>query len=126
MTDISKVRALYGDFYPDEDDNYLIDEFAITIYLDIANGNYFRAAAMACRAIASNEVLLKGYLRTDDLTVDGVKGAAELRLMAKDFEARAQEQEDNEDDYGAAIVFPENCCTPVPEATPPPLTWRPC
>lgn len=122
-SNVNKVRALYGDLVPDEDDNYLLDEDTITLYLEVTDDNILRAAALAVRAISVNEVLLKSYLRTDDLTIDGVKGAAELRLMAKDFEARAQEQDNNEDSWGFDIAFPDDGGACLPEAAAAPAYW---
>ena len=122
-SNVNKVRALYGDLVPDEDDNYLIDENTIALYLEVTDNNILRAAALAVRAISVNEVLLKSYLRTDDLTIDGVKGAAELRLMAKDFEARAQEQDNNEDSWGFDIAFPDDGGACLPEAAAAPAYW---
>lgn len=127
-SNVNKVRALYGDLVPDEDDNYLLDENTIALYLEVTDNNILRAAALAVRAISVNEVLLKSYLRTDDLTIDGVKGAAELRLMAKDFEARAQEQDNNEDSWGFDIAFPDDGGVCLPEAAAVPAYWgvSPC
>ena len=123
VNNVNKVRALYGDLVPDEDDNYILDENTIALYLEVTDNNILRAAALAVRAISVNEVLLKSYLRTDDLTIDGVKGAAELRLMAKDFEARAQEQDNNEDSWGFDIAFPDEGCMCLPEAAAVPACW---
>ena len=130
-SNVNKVRALYGDLVPDTDGEYpldgdgeyLLDEDTINLYLDITDNNVLRAAALAVRAISVNEVLLKSYLRTDDLTIDGVKGAAELRLMAKDFEARAQEQDNNEGSWGFDIAFPDEGCMCLPEAAAAPTCW---
>ena len=122
-SNVNKVRALYGDLVPDDDGEYILDEDTITLYLDVTDSNVLRAAALAVRAISINEVLLKSYLRTDDLTIDGVKGAAELRLMAKDFEARAQEQDSNEGSWGFDIAFPDEGRMCLPEAAAVPTYW---
>ena len=118
MSEVDKVRALYGDLIPDADGKYLIPVETIELYLDVTNDNVLRAAALAVRAIAVDEILLKAYLKTDDLTIDGVKGAAELRLMAKDFESRAREQELYADgEYDVQFVFHEANLARVPEGT---------
>ena len=121
MSNTDKVRALYGDItWP-----YLISEETITLYLEITHDNVLRAAACAVRAIAVDEVLLKGYLKTDDLTVDGVKGAESLRVMAKDFEERARVEERDADSEGFDFLATSKASY-VPEAAAVPWRERRC
>ena len=74
----------------------------IQAFLAMRNDNVTRAAASALMAIANNEALLYKYVRTDDLTVDGVKGATEIRLQARQLEAEA----DNDDAEFFFIEYP--------------------
>lgn len=117
MSNTDKVRALYGDIT----EPYLIPEETIDLYLEITHGNVLRAAACAVRAIAVDEVLLKGYLKTDDLTIDGIKGAESLRVMAKDFEERARVEERDANSEGFDfLATAEASCVPEAAAVP----WR--
>src|SRR5690606_2255408 len=65
----------------------------IRAFLALRKNNPVRAAASALMAIANNEVLLYKYVRTDDFTVDGAKGATELRLQARQLENQADSEE---------------------------------
>lgn len=91
--EINLVRSLYGDLTRDEENNYLFDDATIEGWLELAEGNAYRAAAMACRALSVDQAYLLKVVRTDDLQVNGAAVAAELRLMALDFEKQAENAE---------------------------------
>lgn len=65
-----------------------------------------RAAADALSAIATSEALIGKVIRTQDLTTDGSKVAAELRAQAATLRAQADTEEEAaaEDDGGVFTV----------------------
>lgn len=125
-TPVGQTRLLIPDTAVDDAFNYIFSDVQIESLLGLFNGNVKRAAAQAKDVMATDTVLLLKYVRTDDLTVDGPKVAAELRLQAKSL----RDQADNEDEAGVfdyfQIVYPDYETT-HPEATPYPYalerTW---
>lgn len=107
-TDIGKVRVLIPDVVEDAD-GYLFSDEQIEVLLGLYNDNIKRAAAQAKDILATDTALLLKVLRTDDLSVDGAKTAAELREQAKALRAQA----DADEASGAAeyfdVVYPEQC-----------------
>lgn len=107
-TNIGKVRVLIPDVVEDAD-GYLFSDEQITVLLGLYNDNIKRAAAQAKDILATDTALLLKVLRTDDLSVDGAKTAAELREQAKALRAQA----DADEASGAAeyfdVVYPEQC-----------------
>lgn len=90
MSDVDKVRSLYGDVAPDTDGEYIIPESVVQGFIEVANGDLIYAASLACGAIAGNEAWLLKSVRTDDLTINGAVLAAEWRLRAKDLFEQSQ------------------------------------
>ena len=72
----------------------IFSDAEIQAFLAMSRDSVLRASAAALLAIAANETLLLKYLRTDDLTVDGVKGATELRLQARQLTSEADSEEE--------------------------------
>lgn len=73
------------------------------------------STALALETIATNEALTYKYVKTDDLTVDGVKGASLILERAKSLRQMALGAVS--DDF--EIVFPPIArLTPPPEAAP--------
>lgn len=96
---IAQVRLLIPDV--DTEDPIFTDE-QIESYIAMARGgSVLRAAALAMRAIANNQLLLLKVVRTDDLQVDGAKVADALRKSANDLESQA----DGADDADAEDFF---------------------
>jgi hypothetical protein len=93
-----EVRLLISDIRTP----FIFEDNEIDAFLSMRQNNVLRAAASALMAIASNEALLYKYVRTDDLTVDGVKGATEIRLQARQLESQA----DNEDEF-FTVTYPD-------------------
>lgn len=85
-----EVRLLISDIT----DPFIFQDNEIQAFLSMRQDNVLRAAASALMAIASNEALLYKYVRTDDLTLDGVKGATEIRLQARQLEGQADSEEE--------------------------------
>lgn len=116
-TVIGQVRLLIPDTAQDANDTYIFTDEQIQAILSLYGNNIKRAAARAKDIIASDTVMLLKVVRTDDLNVDGVKVAAELRAQANQLRGEA-ETDDLEDAYdtGFQIVYPSR--TLHAEATP--------
>lgn len=82
-----QVRSLIGDL---DNDNPIFTSAQLDIYVELGMNNPFFAAAFALRAIAVSEALMFRYLRTDDLTVNGVPGAEYLRKQANELVRQGQ------------------------------------
>jgi hypothetical protein len=98
-TPVGEVRLLISD----TTEPTIFDDAEIQAFLALRKNNATRAAASALMAIANNEALLYKYVRTDDLTIDGVKGATELRLQARQLENQA----DSDDAEFFTLTFPD-------------------
>jgi hypothetical protein len=86
-TDNGRVRLLI----PDTDaDNQLLIDPQIEALLSM-EGSVKLAAAAALEIIASNEALVGKVIKTQDLSTDGPKVAAELRSRAKDLRQQVDE-----------------------------------
>lgn len=120
------LRLLIADTEQDDEGKYLFTDDQLQTYLENTTNVYF-AAAFALRTIATNEVLLTRYIRTDDLTVDGPAVAKELRLTALDYENQGnREVNSSGDNFDAALVFdtPRFAWIDAPEGTEIPcLRW---
>jgi len=106
---IQQVRLLI----PDVSAPQVFSDADISSYLDLGNGSARLAAADALDAIAVDETLVYRYVKTDDLTVDGTKGADILRKRAKDL--RDQETATTLDYFD--LAFPVHGGARIPEAT---------
>lgn len=73
----------------------LLSDDMITGLLVATDENVNRATARALRIIATSEVLTAKVIRTQDLSTDGAKVAAELRAQADRYDAMADEDEGN-------------------------------
>lgn len=96
-TPIGQVRLMTADL---NEDSFLVSDEAIQGYLNLSRGPY-RAAAAVLDAMATSEVLLAKVIKSQDLSTDGAKVAAELRAQAAALRARADEEE-------AAVVHDED------------------
>lgn len=109
-TSVGQVRLLIPDTaptpYPDLD--YIFADAQITALLGLFNGNVKRAAAQAKDIIATDEVLLVQVVRTDDLSVDGAKVAAELRAQAKSLRDQADAADQAEVFDYFQVVYSQN------------------
>lgn len=120
-TPVGQVRLLIPDTARDANDEYIFTDPQIQAILTLYRNNIKRTAARAKDIIAADTAMLLKVVRTDDLTVDGVKVAAELRAQAAQLrtEADADEFEDAAD-TGFRIVYPFTGRA-VPEASAWPL-----
>lgn len=91
-TPTEQVRLLIADV---DTDNEILTDLQIAGFLEIEAGSVKRAAASALEAIARSEALVSKVIKTQDLSTDGAKVAAELRASAKDLRAQAETDEDD-------------------------------
>jgi hypothetical protein len=97
-TSIGLVRLLISD--TTEADPVFTDT-EITAFLTLESTNARLAAAVALETLASNEAMVSKVIRTNDLSTDGTKVAAELRARA----ALLREQATGSDTTGTAFVM---------------------
>lgn len=104
-TPIGQVRLLTADL---NEASFLVPDDAIQGYLKLSRG-VFRAAASVLDAMATSEVLLAKVIKTQDLSTDGAKVAAELRAQAAALRSRADEEDavlaEEEDSFFTIIPF---------------------
>jgi hypothetical protein len=86
-TDVGRVRLLIPD--TDEQNALLIDP-QIEAFLSM-EGSVKLAAAAALDVIASSEVLVSKVIKTQDISTDGAKVAAELRARATELRRQVDE-----------------------------------
>lgn len=82
LTDVQKVRLLIADL---DTGNQILTDNQVSDYLELESGSVRLAAATALEAIATSEVLISKVIKTNDLSTDGTKVAAELRAQAKNL-----------------------------------------
>jgi hypothetical protein len=111
MNDIGKVRLLIAEV---DTANEKFTDAQIEAYLEIHNGNLFRAAASAVRAIAIDEALLRD-VKTDDLQVTSSTVAKALNDIALRLEAQADDYEMRESQDVFELVFPHQLGSTKPE-----------
>lgn len=93
---IGLVRALIPDMEQLEDphditapDSYLFSDSTLRRYLILTQGNVYRAAADACDALGSSELLILKKITSDDLATDGPNVAKEYGAKATRLRAQA-------------------------------------
>jgi hypothetical protein len=116
FTSVGQTRLLIPDTAVDAGLDFIFTDDQITALLALFNGNVKRAAAQAKDIIATDQLLLIRVVRTDDLSVDGAKVAAELREQAKSLRAQADKDDEGDTLDYFAIVFPDRAV--YPEAVP--------
>jgi len=98
-TDVGKTRLLI----PDTDEaNLLLDDDQIGAFLAL-EGSVKLAAAQALDTIASSEAMVSKVIRTQDVSTDGAKVAAELRARAAELRRQVDEGV-GDDTVGLQIV----------------------
>lgn len=106
-TDIEKVRALIGD----DETPYTFNDDTISTYLEMYNGNVFRAGGNLLLRAAVDVGLAAKMVRTDDLTVDTTKRADILYARAELLLGQADGAE-NEESTFALSFFPSHMDPP--------------
>jgi hypothetical protein len=95
------VRLLIADTANDPADQ-LFRPDQVEAFLELESNHVKLAAAQALDAIAVSEVLISKVIKTQDLSTDGAKVAAELRARAS--ELRRQVADGEGDDNGGFMV----------------------
>ena len=89
-TDVAKVRLLISDIDPTAP---IFGDAAIATAIEMAPGNNLkRAAAQLLLIIAVNEVLVQKHIKLLDLQTAGDLVAKELRALAAQYRAEADEE----------------------------------
>lgn len=86
---IGQVRLLIADL---DEASLLVSDDQIQGYLSLNRGVH-RAAAAVLDAMATSEVMLSKVIKTQDLSTDGAKVAAELRAQAAALRAHAEAED---------------------------------
>lgn len=92
LEDVRRVRLLIADTDPDR---RVLDDDDVLAFLDVEGGSVKLAAAQALDSIASSEVLVGKVIRTQDLSTDASKVAAELRAHAASLRVQAAGEADD-------------------------------
>lgn len=105
---VGQVRLLIADL---DEASFLIPDEQINGYLALNASSVRRAAASCLDAMATSEVLMSKVIKSQDLTTDGAKVAAELRAQAATLRAQADAEEAVEDDdsFFGFIPFEPGC-----------------
>lgn len=101
-TPLGQVRLLIADL---DEASFLITDSVIEGYLKLKKGSVYRAAASCLDAMATSEVLLSKLIKTQDLSTDGPKVAAELRAQAAGLRAQAAEEDAANGQDDSFMVF---------------------
>lgn len=113
------VRLLISDVSSDPA-KQLLTNTQIETFLELEDGNVKLAAAQALDTIASSETLVAKVIKTQDLSTDGPKTAADLRAHAKSLRAQVAVAASEADD---GFFF--GTVSPVAGTSWPELTERP-
>jgi len=116
---VSLVRSLYGDISTDVNGRYLFDDETVTGWIELAEGNPYRAAALACYALAADQNYLLKNIRTDDLSVNGTSVSSEFRQLGDQLSAQADKWDSDQDDsFGFVRMDGDMVSLTNPEAVP--------
>ena len=102
---VQQVRLLIADVDPDRE---VFTDEQLSTFAAMEAGSVKRAAAAALDAIAVSELLVSKVIRTQDLTTDGAKVAAELRARATQLRAQADATDLAADGGFFDVVAPRN------------------
>lgn len=106
---VGQVRLLIADL---DEASFLVPDEMIDGYLALKTNNVYRAAAATLDAMATSEVLLAKVIKTQDLSTDGSKVAAELRAQAANLRAQADEEDvanGDDDSFFMFLPFAPEC-----------------
>lgn len=111
-TPVGQVRLLVADL---NEASFLVPDTMIEGYLSLKKNNAYRAAAAVLDAMATSEVLLAKVIKTQDLSTDGAKVAAELRAQAANLRAQADEEDTANGEDDSFLTFVAFCPEPRAE-----------
>lgn len=98
---VGQVRTLISDTTQEDYDQngtprYLLSDGQLTALISArGEGKLYGATADALRALAANEILIGKYIRTQDLQTDGAKVGDALRLLAREYENKQKQDDDD-------------------------------
>ncbi|GAA5229261.1 hypothetical protein [Arthrobacter cryoconiti] len=105
-TPLGKVRLLTADLStPPKISDEILDGYLGLYEAAEPQCAIWRAAADALDAMATSDLLQSRVIRTQDLSVDGAKFAAELRKQAAELRLRADEADAANDSFFDVIPF---------------------
>lgn len=115
MENLDHVRILIPDLDPD---NQIYTDDVISGFLEVAQGNRYRAASLAVGALSVDEAITYKVIKTDDQSINGAAVADALRKRAQDLEYLARREEDREGGFfinypQPQVVAPELIPVPV-------------
>lgn len=91
-TAVGKLRALIPDieeiFGPNKDE-FMFGDAQLNVYLDLAHGNTYFAAADACEVLGTSEALILKVLSNQDQQTDGAKMMQQFLQRAQRLRERA-------------------------------------
>ena len=98
---VAQVRALINDTTLEDYDGtgelrYALSDDTLSAYIDLRSGGVYGASADALRAMAAMEIRVGKYVRTEDLTTDGAKVGDALRLLAREYDNKQRELDEDE------------------------------
>lgn len=100
---VPDVEQLTSSVDPSADASYLFNDSQIQALLSLYANSIKRAAAQAKLILATSEALINKVIKTDDLSTDGAKLAAELRAQAAFLMSEA-DKDDTEDSYDSFTI----------------------
>jgi len=108
---ILQVRALISDTTQEDYDSngtprYIMSDDVLSAMIDLRSGGIYGASADALRAMAANEIIIGKVIRTQDLQTDGAKVGDALRLLAREYDKRQNDDDEAEvlDEFAFEIV----------------------
>ena len=111
MEALAQVRALISDTTKEDYDSngtprYLLSDDTLNAFLSLRGDAVYGASADALRAMAANEILIGKVIRTQDLQTDGAKVGDALRLLAREYDKKQNDDDDAAalDEYAFEIV----------------------
>jgi hypothetical protein len=92
-TPVGQVRLLINDTDVNSQAGAVFTDAEVTAFLTMNRSSVKRAAAAALLVIAADEALTSKVIQDHDLTTDGAKLAAELRIQAASLKAEATDDD---------------------------------
>lgn len=112
---IPDIEQLGNPLEPTEAVSYLFNDATLSRFLRINRGNVRRAAADACEALGSNELMiLKKITTAEGLSTDGSVLAKEYGAKATRLRAQADKADDDDSGDGGGFVHVGYVRRPIP------------
>lgn len=120
QSDVGFIRLLISDTEPlpitgSADEEFILPDSQIAAAYSRFNSHY-RTAAALLRTMATSAVIIQGNIRNDEISTNGSTSANALRLLAVDYDKRADEEDaDSVDAFDIVDPFADNI---IPEGIP--------